>query len=317
MPAPTRTGIDPQRWRRRVARHDRARTAALRRRADLTDAGGIVVLWCRDALHRIGERTLLIQPGVADDLPSLLSSLAAELAWPGAPAEPDATCAVAAWARAWQVREDADLRLALWWDHAGAFHALAELVRHDGSSRPVAAEAEVVARLDRLAIAPESSTSPHGWLLAGNRAMQAADYAAARAAYARALVDLPRHPEVHRNLALALARLGEWDAAAQAMRAAYALAPDDAELRAAYLAIETDAGIAAVQHDDLTGAAEHFLHLLARWPDEPTALANLGNLRRREHRLPEARAIYRRFLAHHPDHPAADTIREALASIEE
>ena len=79
-----------------------------------------------------------------------------------------------------------------------------------------------------------------------------------------------------------------------------------------YLALETDAGIAAAQQQDFARAATHFLRILSLQPDEPTALANLGNLRLREGRLPEARAIFLRFLRFHPTHPAAETIRLAL-----
>jgi len=317
MAIPTRAGVEEKRRRRGMAERDRARENELRALDDPTDSGGIVVIWSR-ADGRLDARTLKVQPGVADDLLSLLSSLAAEIAWPGVPAVAGrAEQAVAVWARVWQVREAMDLRVVLYWDVDGHFHAAADLRGRDGAEKPLLDTPGVVELLDRIAVAPEISESPHGLLLAGNRALEAGEYAVAREKYLRALNDLPRHPEAHRNLALALARLGEWEAAARAMRMAWELAPDDPLQRAEYLALETDAGVEAARQGDLDRAGEHFLRILDRWPDEPTALANLGNIRLREGRLPEARAIYRRFLRHHPDHPAAEKIRLALAELGE
>lgn len=315
MAIPARVGVEEKRWRRDVAERDRARDRALRKLADPTNSGGVVVVWEGEG-GRPQPRTLAVQPGVADDLPSLISSLAAEIGWPGVPqVEERVKQAVAVWARVWQVRDAADLRLVLYWDAAGQFHAAASLRRLDGTDTPLLDTAGVVELLDRTAVEPQSSQSPHGLLLAGNRAMDTGEYAVAREAYQRALKDLPRHPEAHRNLALALARLSEWEAAANAMRAAWKLAPDDREIRADNLAVETDAGVEAVRRGDPACAAEHFLRILEQWPDEPTALANLGNIRLREGRLPEARAIYRRFLRYHPNHPAAETIKLTLAEM--
>jgi len=315
MAIPARAGMEEKHWRRDVAERDRARDRELRKLADPTNSGGVVVIW-EGAGSRTQPRRLAVQPGVADDLPSLLSSLAAEIGWPGVPATAErAGHAVAAWARVWQVREAADLRVALYWDAGGRFHATAGLRAPDGAGTPLLDTAGVVELLNRTAVEPQSSASPHALLLAGNRAMDVGEYVAAREEYRRALEDLPRHPEAHRNLALALARLGEWEAAAKAMREAWELAPDDRELRADYLAVETDAGVEAVRQGNLACSAEHFLRILEHWPDEPTALANLGNIRLREGRLPEARAIYRRFLRHHPDHPAAAKIKLALAEM--
>lgn len=319
MAIPSRLGMDEKRWQRKIAERDRARDSQLRKTDDPTDSGGIVVTWHRTD-SRLESGLLKVQPGIADDLLSLLSSLAAEIAWPGLSGptggEP-AERAVGLWARVWQVREAMDLRIVLHWDPTGVLHAAAGLRARDGTEKPLLDTLEVVELLDRTAAVPETSQSPHGLVLAGNRALEAGDYAVAKEHYQRALNDLPRHPEAHRNLALALARLGEWEVAAPAMSAALELEPDDPVLRAEYLALETDAGVEAVRQNDLHRAAEHFLRILERWPDEPTALANLGNLRLREGRLREARAIYRRFLRHHPDHPAAAKIRLALAELGE
>jgi tetratricopeptide (TPR) repeat protein len=314
--APSRNGLEIGSVRRRVAALDRTREAALRRRADRDDSGGTAVLWYRTPVG-IDSAAIGIQPGVADDLPSLLSALAPEFGWPGAPATARGAEVVAAWARVWQVRAQADLRLLLWWEPDGTFHAEASLRGLDGHDQPLPEAPEIAALLDTLAAAPQSSASPHGLLLAGNRALNAGDYPAARDCYARAAADLPRHPEAHRNLALALAHLGEWDAAAEAMGTALALAPGDPALGQEYLALETDAGVQAAQRGALEEAGAHFLRVLAHWPDEPTALANLGNIRLRERRSAEARAIFRRFLRHHPDHPAAAQIRTALAELGE
>ncbi|MHB0936088.1 MAG: tetratricopeptide repeat protein [Armatimonadota bacterium] len=317
MMIPARSGLEDKRWQRTVAERDRARDNQLRKLDDLTNSGGVVIVWER-AGSRLQSHMLLVQPGIADDLLSLLSSLAAEIAWPGVPEVAEqASQVVAAWARIWQVRDAMDLRVALHWDAEGHFHAVAGLRAPDGVEKPLLDTEGVVELLNRTAVTPESSQSPHGLLVAGNRALEAGDFPAAREAYLRALKDLPRHPEAHRNLALALARLDEWEAAATAMREAWELAPDDHGLRAEYLALESDAGVEAVRQNDLARAADHFLRILDRWPDEPTALANLGNIRLREGRLPEARAIYRRFLRHHPDHPAAAKIELALAEIGE
>lgn len=325
MMIPQRPGVESESLRRRVQPLDRARDAALHRAGDNTDSGGTVVLWHRRH-QRIAQAVLGIQPGVSDDLPSLLSTLAAEIGWPGVPAaDPGRQQAardhlpetvVAAWARVWQVRERADLRLLLWWDPAGGLHAQAALRETDGRERPLRETDALVALLDQLAGAPVSSASPHGLLLAGNAAMRDEEYAAARDLYARAIHDLPDHPEAHRNLALAQARLGDWDAATACMRVARQLAPDDPALAQEALALETDAGVQAARRGDLEAAAEHFLRILREQPNEPTALANLGNLRLREGRLREARAIFQRFLTHHATHPAAEKIRLALHDIE-
>ncbi len=311
MSVPSRAGLETTRWMHALAGLDRDREAELRQIADPTDAGGRAVLW---HLANSAPSTLRIQPGVADDLPALLSSLAPEIAWPGAPALAGKTV-VAVWARVWQVRERADLRVTLHWNTEGHFAAQAELRAPDGAITPLLNTTSFVALLDRVAATPHSSTAPHALVLAGNRAMQAGDFAAARDLYRRAITDLPRHPQAHRNLALALARLGEWEAAAAIMQQALALASHDPGLSEEYLALETDAGIDAARHDDLERAAGHFLRILTLWPDEPTALANLGNIRLRERRSPEARAIYRRFLRHHPHHPVADKIRLALQEL--
>jgi hypothetical protein len=311
MTAPVRIGIDEATWARARAGAERERATLLRRTRERTDIGGVARLW------RPGARTpeqWLIQPGMADDLPSLVSALATELAWPGTQAgRPDDVVAV--WACAWQVREAADLRLACWWDPAGAFHGAATLQPVDGDPRPLLDDAGVAAAFDTYAAAPVHSTSPHGLLLDANEAMTAHDFAAARDLYARALVDLPTHPQAHHNLAIALARLGAWEAAADAMRRARELAPRDTQVGQEYLALETDAGVRAVQEHALTRAAEHFLRVLALWPEEPTALANLGNIRLREGRLTEARAIFTRFLRLYPTHPIAPELKLALRAI--
>lgn len=312
-----RTGIDTQRWMHEVERLDRKRDRELRRVTDLASHDGIVVIWVRHADGSVEQRPAHIQPGVADDLPSLLSALSVEIGWPGisATAGNAPAGAVAIWARMWQVREGRDLRVLLSWTPAGEFQARAELLGLDGSRTVLQETPGMVELLDRLSVIPESSQSPHGLLIAGNRAMLEHDYAGARACYQRAVTDLPRHPEAHRNLALALARLSEWEAAAQVMLQALALAPKDAQLGAEYLALETDAGIQAAQRGDLEQAAAHFLRILERWPDEPTALVNLGNIRLREGRTREARAIFRRYLRLHPDHPGANAIRLALEEL--
>jgi len=304
--------------RHRVAPLDRAREKALRRVEARDSLGGVAVVWYRRADALVSDK-LAIQPGVADDPPSLLTALSGEIGWPGAvPAEgkypPDT--AVAAWARVWQVCDGADLRVLLWWDAEGAFHGEAALLPLEGEPRPLLAAEALARQLDDVARAPRGSASPHGLLLAGNAAMREEDYARARDAYARAAEALPTHLEAHRNLALAHARLGEWEAASVAMRTALALGGADPALAGEFLALETDAGVAAVQQGNLEHAAAHFLRILERWPDEPTTLANLGNLRLREGRSNEARAIFRRFLKHHPDHPAAEKIRLALREME-
>lgn len=316
---PHRVGLDTGSLHRRVAPLEKARTTALRRSTDPTDSGGVAVIWYR-LPGQIESAKLAIQPGIADDPPSLLTALAGEIAWPDAPAAEGsfpAAAAIAVWARVWQVRERADLRVLLWWEADGAFHGEAGLAPIDGETRPLMDTAELAARLDAVARAPARSASPHALLLEGNAALRDDDFATAREIYARVLRDLPRHVEAHRNLALALAHLNEWVAAAEAMRAAVTLAPADPILGEEYVALETDAGIRAVREDDLARAANHFLHVLAIWPEEPTALANLGNLRLREDRKKEARAIFQRFLKRHPKHPAAAQIRQALRAIGE
>jgi tetratricopeptide (TPR) repeat protein len=312
MSAPRRSGLDARAWAALLVRYDRMRERALTRARTPAESGGTALLWqCENGLR--APRPLVIEPGVADDLPSLLSALAPELAWPGAPPGETPVCAV--WARLWQVREGGDLRVRLWWDVDGIFHGEALHWPLHGAPALLAATDELVALLDRLAVAPEASRSPHGLLLAGNRAMHRAAYAEACALYRQALQDLPAHLELHRNLALALARLEDWEGATAAMHAARALAPDDPALNREYLALETDAGIRAVQAEDLPRAAEHFLRVLALWPTEPTALANLGAVRVREGRSREARAILQRFLRLHPDHPGANPVQGLLASL--
>lgn len=319
-----RKGIEEAELARKVAPLDRQRDANLRRQADPTDIGGVVTVWYRTVANRLVAAALGIQPGIADDLPSLLSSLATEIAWPGVPPPPayaspplPADQAVAVWARVWQVREDADLRVLLWWDAVGQFHGATELRPRTGNSQPLLPMAELTALLDRVAVQPVSSESPHGLLVAGNRAMQAEDYTTARAQYTRAVRDLPHHPAAYHNLALALAHLGDWEAASNAMQQALELESKNPQLVLEYIALETDAGIEAAQQGDLERAAAHFLHILQLQPDEPTALANLGNLRLREQRLPEARAIFHRLLRYHPTHPTAEKIRLALEEMGE
>lgn len=299
---------------------DRARTQALRRAPDPTDFGGLAIIWYREG-GRLVESRLTIQPGVADELESLLSALAIEIGWPGAPPSSSSphvpADAVACWARVWQVRAWADLRLSLWWDTTGVLQGAAVHRDIQGKEGVLLTNEALAATLDRVARCAVASTSPHALLLAGNRAMDAGDYGTARAAYERAVIDLPRHALAHRNLALALARRGDWATATARMREAVNLAPSDQALLGEYLAMVTDAGIRAAAAGDAEGAAAYFLEILTRWPDEPTALANLGTIRQREGRNPEARAIYQRFLRHHPQHPAADTIRAALAALPE
>jgi hypothetical protein len=308
---------------------DRARDHELAAASDPAALEGIALVWYRRrATNELKTGPLLIQPGVADDLPSLLSALAREVAWPNAPAEalPKATPsghtvhperAILAWARAWQVREYADLRVVLWWGADGAPHVTADLVRGGALRTPVEDDAELLRLLDTVAVMPRASTSPHAEILAANRLMQTGRYADAREVYTRALAHLPRHAEAHRNLALALARMGEWEAATDAMHTARALLPNDDGLATEGVALETDAGVRAAARGELACAAEHFLRILAERPDEPTALAHLGNVRAREGRLPEARAIFRRFLQHHPHHAIADTVRLALRELGE
>ena len=134
------------------------------------------------------------------------------------PARPEQ--AIAVWARVWQVHEQADLRVLFWWDLRDLLHGSAELRRLDGTTQPLTSLPALVAQLEQVAVHPQSSTSPHGLLLAGNRAMQAEDFAEARECYLRARQDLPHHPVLLRNLALAQARLDNWEAAAEEMRAA-------------------------------------------------------------------------------------------------
>ncbi len=312
MTAPVREGMAEAEWARARATAERQRAGLLRRTRVRTDIGGVARLW-----RRTGAPTqVLIQPGMADDLPALLSALAVELAWPGAAATGHADI-VAVWACAWQVREDADLRLACGWNPAGAFQGAAWLQPVEGPTRPLLADGALVAALDTYAAAPVHSASPHGQLLDANAAMQAGEYAAARDLYLHAVEALPDHPQARHNLAIALARLGAWEEAAAAMLRARELAPRDAQLGMEYLALETDAGVQAVQEDALERAAGHFLRVLALWPEEPTALANLGNIRLREGRGAEARAIFRRFLRRYPDHPIAERLTQALHDIGE
>ncbi len=324
MPTPARRGIDEDKLLRKMAPLERERDKELRRPADPTDSGGVACIWYRDSADRLRNGVLIIQPGIGDDLSSLLSSLAVEIAWPGAPAaEVSASApppappeqAIAVWARVWQVHEQADLRVLLWWDVQQQLHGAVELQTREGDTRPLLNLTALLAVLDRVAAQPESSTSPHGLVLAGNRAMRAGDYTTARDCYLRAQQDLPHHLELHHNLGLALAHLGQWEEAARQMQQSLEMNTRDPALQAEYLALETDAGIDAVRRQDLTRAAEHFLRILSLQPDEPTALANLGNLRMREGRLPEARAIFLRFLRFHPSHPATEKIRLALAEI--
>ncbi|HEY3378504.1 MAG TPA: tetratricopeptide repeat protein, partial [Armatimonadota bacterium] len=263
-----------------------------------------------------------IQPGVADDLPSLLSTIAGQIGWPGVVTRGDAppmaaSAVIALWASVWQVRERADLRLVLHWDTQGRLHGEVEYRALDGTVHAPCTLSALVSKLHHLAAHPHASTSPHGLVVVGNRAMEAEDFAAARASYARAVEDLPRHPEAHRNLALALARLGLWEEAVTGMQRAWELAPGDEAVAQEYLAIVTRAGVAAVQAGNTVSAATHFLDILRVWPDEATALANLGNLRVREGRRREARAIFRRFLRRHPQHAVAKEIRLALDALEE
>lgn len=318
---PHRHGIATDAFTRLVDPLDHARLQALRRADDRATLDGQTVVWYGPG-ETLTPATFAIQPGVADDLPSLLSSLAPEIGWPGAPPPPvrdqaDPAQAIALWARVWQVREQADLRLVLWWDEADTVRASARLVPLAGERRLLADAAALVALLDAVARAPVSSTSPFGLLLAANRAADAGDYATARAAYERVLPELPHHAEAQRNYAVTLARLGEWEAATAAMRQALALAPDDPALAQEYLALETDAGIQAVQAGDDTRANGHFLRILERWPAEPTALANLASLRVREGRRREAQAIVRRFLRLHPTHPAAKQLELLLRELDD
>jgi hypothetical protein len=308
-------------WARAVAPLDRARDQLLQRGQEPTDLGGDVIIWYRTA-GGVAKSRIAIQPGVADDLPALLSALALEIAWPGTAAVADpapsgyhAERAVAVWARVWQVRPHADLRVTLHWDAEGVFQADACLRTVEGVEQPLHPPVDIPAHLRQRATRPRVSESPHGLLLAGNRAMEAEDYPTARACYVSATRDLPRHPEAHRNLALALARLGDWEGAAGAMREAQALAPEDQLLGQEYLALETDAGILAAQAGELERAAEHFLRVLSFLPHEPTALVNLGNIRLREGRTREAKAAFQRFLRLHPTHAAAKEIQLALEAL--
>lgn len=320
MQIPRRAGKSGADWERKMAPYERKREEELRQAAGSDDLGGLVIIWYRTAAG-VASVDARIQPGIVDDLPSLLSSLAAEIAWPAVTGPPtlgrQAERALAVWARVWQVREHADLRLVLYWDEEETLHGGAAWRSSDGDERESASLSALVTLLNRVAVHPQASESPHGLLLAGNRALEAGDYSTALACYEAAVRDLPRHAEAHRNLALALAHVNRWDAATEMMAVAWQLAPRDIALEREYLALATDAGILAAKQGELALAAEHFLRILSHWPDEPTALANLGNIRLREHRLNEARAIFRRFLRHHPDHAAAKEIRLALDAIGE
>ena len=321
MQIPRRTGKSGQDWDKKITPLERAREQELRATGETDDRGGRVVLWYCNA-GGVAPVKARIQPGIADDLPALLSRLAVEIGWPGvmepAPpalhAHPDRALAV--WARVWQVREHADLRLLLFWDERDMLQGAAEWRTPEGHAREHTSLSAIVTLLYRVAVHPQASASPHGLLLAGNRALEAGDYPAALACYEDAVRDLPRHAEGHRNLALALARLNRWEEAADIMDAAWQLAPRDAAMGQEYLALLTDAGILAAKNGAWKQAAEHFLRVLGHWPDEATALANLGNIRLREQRLPEARAIFRRFLRLHPEHGAAREVRQALQRIE-
>ncbi|MHB9025238.1 MAG: tetratricopeptide repeat protein [Armatimonadota bacterium] len=324
---PARQGLDIEHWNRLLRPLDQSRARSLKAQRYPAEAGGQLTIWYRGKAGKLASGNLAIQPGVADDLPSLLSAIVPEIAW-----EDDRACAlppvaaerrgqprdaVATWARVWQVREKADLRVWLYWDAVGQFAGHVDLYYPAGEPRALLDTPTLSEALQRYTVDPRASVSPHGLLLAGNRALAADDVAEARACYERTVPDLPLHPEAHRNLALALARLGEWEAASAAIRAAWELAPRDPELGREYLALETDAGIRAVEGGSLDAAADHFLRILAIWPEEPTALVNLGNIRLRQNRTDEARAVYRRYLRLHPRHAAANTIQLTLKQLEE
>jgi len=319
MTAPHRLGIEQDEWEHLRTPLLRSRAQALRHAEDRTNLGGTACLWRRREDGALRATQLLIQPGMADDLPSFLSALALELNWPGAALEQttDPQAPLAFWAGIWQLREQADLYIQGCWDRNGLFHAEATLQPVDGAADTILETDALTAALTQHATAPVASRSPHGLLLAANTEMQAGNYTQARALYADARQDLPTHSEAHRNLALALARLNEWASAAEMMRRALELNPHDAQLAQEYLALETDAGVRAMQQGDGECAAVHFLRILEHWPDEPTALANLGNIRLRDGRLPEARAIFRRLLRRHPEHPIADQIRQVLKKMDE
>ena len=318
----SRHGIKESAWLARFARQDTERARMVRRARERSDLGGVVLIWSRTT-GGVTSRTIIVQPGIADDLPSLLSSLAVETAWPEASApdkaltktEPARARAVGVWARVWQVREDADLRVIWFWDDQQQWRGRVELRDIKNAGTLIEDDAGLRASLERFARTPAASHSPHALLLAGNAAMQSADYTQAHEYYCAGLQHLPRHAEGRRNLALTLARLQRWEEAVEAMRAAGELLPDDPQFSREYLAMESNAGIFAVQHAQLDVAAGHFLHILQLWPEEPTALTNLANIRLREGRYSEARAIWLRFLRLHPGHAAVAQIRQALQAL--
>lgn len=131
----------------------------------------------------------------------------------------------------------------------------------------------------------------------GERAFREGDYAAAESAFAQIE---PRGSDIHQLLSEgdALAKKGDWQAAAELFQAVSWIAPSYADVHIRF-------GQAQLELDNLDGAKKAFQTAIAANPDYAEAYALMGVASRRMGDEEAAMSAFRRTLEIDPQHPIA------------
>jgi Flp pilus assembly protein TadD len=101
----------------------------------------------------------------------------------------------------------------------------------------------------------------------------------------------PDDPDTLRDVGAALANLGEWSAAAAVCRRALEAREGDADTHG-----NLSVCLMQMAPPDLVGAEKHLVRALELEPDSATACQNLGVIRMRQRRWPEAEALLRKSI---------------------
>lgn len=123
--------------------------------------------------------------------------------------------------------------------------------------------------------------------------------------YRQAIRHTEPDADMHTNLAIALANLGDIDEALIEFQRAVEIAPDDPDKL-------SDLSRALMMTGDFQGAAERCQKALELDPNHAIANFNLGQIYEQMDRLKDAIVHYRRAAAADPDNPASARLRELL-----
>ena len=123
--------------------------------------------------------------------------------------------------------------------------------------------------------------------------------------YRQAILHADPNADLHTNLAIALANMGDIEAALVEFRLAVEIAPESPDKFG-------DLSRALMMTGDLPGATEQSKKALELDPEHAIANFNLGQIYEQTDRLDDAIAHYRRAVATDPNSPAAGRLRELL-----